>query len=140
MTKDIVDIYRCKTVDELEKIGQRLLEKHYNKKVFAFFGEMGVGKTSFIKILCRLLGAEESITSPTFSIVNEYKTRNNNSLYHFDMYRINADELFDIGYEEYFFSGNYCFIEWADKIKHLLPEETVVVEMKEVDGERVVLF
>ncbi len=140
MKKELIDKYRCKSVDELEQAGKLLLEKHDNKRIFAFIGEMGVGKTSFIKVLCRLLGAEEYVTSPTFSIINEYITHKGNSLYHFDLYRINPEDVFDLGYEEYLFSGNYCFIEWADKIRELLPEETVIVEMKEEGGERVIYF
>ncbi len=135
-----MNIYRCKSEVELRYIGNKLLEKHPDKRIFAFFGPMGVGKTSFIKVLSELLGAGNKTASPTFSIINEYKTSNGKSIYHFDFYRINAEEAFDIGYEEYFFSGDYCFIEWGDKIRHLLPDNSVIVEMKEVGGFREISF
>lgn len=135
-----MDICRCKQESELFHIGEKLLKKHKDKNIFAIIGPMGVGKTTFIKKLCGLLGAKDLITSPTFSIINEYETDNGSPLYHFDLYRANVDEVFDLGYEEYFFNENYCFIEWADKIRQLLPEDAVIVEMKEENGERVISF
>ncbi len=140
MMEDIINIYRCKTVDELYQVGEKLLEKHHDKKIFAVCGPIGVGKTNFIKILCKLLGVENYVTSPSFSIICEYKTKKGKPVYHLDLYRVNVDEVYDLGYEEYFFSGNYCFIEWADKISQLLPYETVMVDMKEEGGERIISF
>ena len=91
---------------------------------------MGAGKTTFIKILCKNLGAVDIIQSPSFSIINEYKTRQGESVFHFDFYRIKKlEEAFDIGYEDYFYSGAYCFIEWPEPIEGLLPEDTVRVHI-----------
>jgi tRNA threonylcarbamoyladenosine biosynthesis protein TsaE len=111
-----------------------------NKKVFAFFGPMGVGKTTFIKALCNELGVVEIVTSPTFALINEYQTSNGEIIYHFDFYRIEKiEEVFDFGYEDYFYSGNYCFIEWPDKIAEILPENVVFVQMVEnEDGSRTI--
>jgi tRNA threonylcarbamoyladenosine biosynthesis protein TsaE len=92
---------------------------------------MGVGKTTLIKVLCKQLGVEESTNSPTFSIVNEYLSTSQKSIYHFDFYRIEKEEeVFDMGYEDYFYSGNFCFIEWPEKIPNLLPEEVVKVSIE----------
>jgi len=136
----ITDIYRCKTVDELYHTGKKLLDKHHDRKIFAICGQIGSGKTNFIKILCKLLGVEDPVTSPSFSIIYEYRTKNGDPVYHFDLYRVNIDEVLDLGYEEYFFSGNYCFIEWADKIGHLLPDDAIIVKIEDVNGERIIKF
>lgn len=119
-----------KSLDDIKTIGQQFIELMKDHKVFAFYGEMGAGKTTFIKVICQLLGVEENITSPTFAIVNEYITRQNDLIYHFDCYRLkNLTEAYDIGAEEYFYSGNICFIEWPEKIEDLLPENSVVVKI-----------
>jgi tRNA threonylcarbamoyladenosine biosynthesis protein TsaE len=110
--------------------------------VIAFSGEMGAGKTTFIQSLCRALGVPEDVNSPTFSLVNEYFTPGGGSLYHFDLYRIeDPEELFDLGYEEYFYSGKRCFIEWPEKAVHLIPGDALMVriEVKE-DGSRELIF
>lgn len=109
-------------------------------KVFAFHGSMGAGKTTFIKAICEELGVKESVTSPTFAIINEYKDRAGSSIYHFDFYRINKlEEVFDFGYEDYFYSGNICFIEWPEIVESLLPEKCVRVSIEEQEeGIRVV--
>ena len=109
--------------------------------IFAFYGKMGAGKTTFVKAVCEALGVEEVITSPTFAIVNEYESSNTGeSIYHFDFYRIKRlEEVYDMGYEEYFYSGRLCFIEWPELIEELLPEDAVRVEIEERDdGSRVV--
>jgi|SRR5690606_34905620 len=108
-----------------------------DRKVFLFYGDMGAGKTTFIKALCAQLGVEDPTASPTFSIVNEY-TSPNGPVYHFDFYRIKSErEAFDLGYEEYFYSGNYCFVEWPEKIGGLLPPDAVSVRITAVaDGRR----
>lgn len=106
-------------------------------KVFAFYGSMGAGKTTLIKAICEELGVTETVASPTFSIVNEYRDAQGRSIYHFDFYRINKlEEVFDFGYEDYFYSGNVCFIEWPELIESILPEETVRVEI-DVDDQGV---
>ena len=111
-------------------------------KVFAFYGKMGAGKTTFIKAICEEMGVDDVITSPTFAIVNEYETSEEDTIYHFDFYRIKKiEEVYDMGYEEYFYSGNLCFIEWPELIEDLLPEDATKVTIKEAeDGSRVISF
>ena len=110
--------------------------------VFAFYGGMGAGKTTFIKAVCEELGVEDVITSPTFAIVNEYRTEESVLIYHFDFYRIKKlEEVYDMGYEDYFYSGALCFIEWPELIEDLLPEDAVRVTIDVCDdNERVVRF
>jgi len=118
-----------KNENELDEIAQQLLKK-YNLKIFLFYGEMGVGKTRFIKSLCKGLDVLDVVSSPTFSIVNHYLNKNNDFIYHFDFYRTNnKEEIFDIGYEEYIYSSSYCFIEWPEKIESLLPNNYIKIEM-----------
>lgn len=107
-----------------------------DSRVFAFYGSMGAGKTTFIKALCRHMGVDDVITSPTFSIVNEYhRAGGSGIIYHFDFYRIKRlDEVYDMGYEEYFYSGSPCFIEWPELIEDLLPEDAVKVTIGETGG------
>ncbi len=108
--------------------------------VFAFYGEMGAGKTTFIKALCKRLQVEDVVTSPTFALVNEYTTSQNRKVFHLDFYRIESvNEVFDLGYEEYFYQHNYCFIEWPELIEILLPQDTVRVSVKVgKDGARII--
>jgi len=122
------------TVKHLEAIkdaARQFVAAMGERKIFAFEGEMGAGKTSFIKAICEHLSVVDKLNSPTFSIVNEYKINgSDNFIYHFDFYRINSlNEAYDIGIEEYFTSGSLCFLEWADRIEPLLPEETVFVNI-----------
>lgn len=115
-------------IADLAKVAQVFVQKAESHKVWLLFGEMGSGKTTFIKALCSHLGVVDVMTSPTFSIVNEYITRDNNKIFHFDFYRIkNEAEAYDIGTEEYLYSGNYCFIEWPEKIPTLIPAERAEV-------------
>ncbi len=110
----------------------KLLDKG---RIFAFYGKMGSGKTTFIKSICEELGVEDSINSPTFAIVNEYEDRNQNTIYHFDFYRIKSiEEVYNMGYEEYFYGDAICFMEWPELIEELLPEETVNVFVEETEG------
>jgi len=119
---------------ELQEVAKKIVTTFGSKKVVLFYGEMGVGKTTLIKELCKFLGVKEVTNSPTFSIVNEYLTKEGGVIYHFDFYRINKEEeVLDIGYEDYFYSKNYCFVEWPEKIPNLLPDNTVKIhiELKE---------
>jgi tRNA threonylcarbamoyladenosine biosynthesis protein TsaE len=102
---------------------------------------MGAGKTTFIKAICKFLGVDENISSPTFSIVNEYRTSNNQKIFHFDFYRLKSEhEALDIGCEEYFYSGHYCFVEWPEKIIYLLPEDSVHVSIKTENSSRLISY
>jgi tRNA threonylcarbamoyladenosine biosynthesis protein TsaE len=114
----------------------KLLEFFPPARIFAFYGEMGAGKTTFIRAVCRFLGVEQNITSPTFTIVNEYQDRDGREIYfHFDFYRVESiGEALDLGYEDYFYSGNTCFIEWPEKIAELLPDETVRLAIDVLDN------
>jgi len=126
----MAEIYTCQSPAELPAIASRLIEHHKDKRIFAFHGEMGAGKTTFIKTICDYLNVSDTVTSPTFAIVNEYLTRGAGSVFHFDLYRIKSwTEMLEIGYEDYFYSGNYCLLEWPEKIVNLLPEETVHVKI-----------
>ena len=114
--------------------------KNNPEKVYCFYGKMGAGKTTFIKAICEEMGVQETVNSPTFSIVNEYEAKNGEIIYHFDCYRINKiQEALDLGAEEYLYSGNYCFIEWPENIDAILPDNIVSVGIEEVeDGLRMV--
>lgn len=120
---------------ELLDAADLLLKCFPGSRVFAFEGELGAGKTTFIKALCAQLGVTETTSSPSFSLVNEYPTQDGKSVYHFDLYRMQSSkEAVDVGMEEYLWSGNYCMIEWSDRAKELLPDTTVWIKL-EVDGE-----
>ena len=98
--------------------------------IFAFYGKMGTGKTTFIKSLCEELGVEDTINSPTFAIVNEYEDREANTIFHFDFYRIKSlTEVYNMGYEEYFYSGDLCLVEWPELVEQLLPDDAMVVKI-----------
>ena len=115
-------------VNDLEKLADAFIGKAGHHPVWIFHGEMGSGKTTFIKTLCARLGVRDVMSSPTFSIVNEYRTVDDKKVYHFDCYRIrNEAEAYDIGTEEYFYSGNVCFVEWPEKIPSLIPAEHVEI-------------
>lgn len=125
------------SIEQLGEVAAGLLEAFPEQRFFAFFGKMGVGKTTLIKALCDCLGVSDNVCSPTFAIVNQYRAGNGSPVFHFDFYRLkNLDEAFDIGYEEYFYSGEYCFTEWTEKIEPLLPDQYVRVEIVEDEGQR----
>ena len=118
----------------LQETARLLLNNFPNDRIFAFYGAMGAGKTTFIKAICHELGSTDYVTSPTFALINEYSTTEGSVIYHFDFYRIKKlEEAFDLGYEDYIYSGNYCFIEWPEMIEQLLPEGIVEVRIKEGD-------
>jgi tRNA threonylcarbamoyladenosine biosynthesis protein TsaE len=135
-----MDSLTLKSLSDLNIVAEKFLRLMRDNKVFAFFGPMGVGKTTFIKALCNELGVVEIVTSPTFALINEYQTGSGQIIYHFDFYRIEKiEEVYDFGYEDYFFSDNYCFIEWPDKVAEILPENVVFVQMIEnEDGTRTI--
>jgi tRNA threonylcarbamoyladenosine biosynthesis protein TsaE len=119
----------------LQESAKLLLNTFPEDRVFAFYGAMGAGKTTFIKALCQELGSMDYVTSPTFALINEYTTNNGFVIYHFDFYRIKKlEEAFDLGYEDYIYSGNYCFIEWPEMIESLLPEGVVEVRIREAEN------
>lgn len=129
-------------IDAIAEAAKKFVAAMGDRKVFAFYGKMGAGKTTFIKAVCEELGVEDVINSPTFAIVNEYVDGEGEPIYHFDFYRIKKDqEVLDIGYEDYVFSGNVCFMEWPELIENLLPDDAVKVTIEEEEkGERVVRF
>jgi tRNA threonylcarbamoyladenosine biosynthesis protein TsaE len=130
---------RVSNISELPDAASEILTFSEEHRVFLFYGEMGAGKTTLIKALCEHLQVEDGVSSPTFSIVNEY-VGPGLTVYHFDFYRIkNQSEAFDLGYEDYLYSGNYCFIEWPEKIADLLPEKFVELKLHETSkDERVI--
>lgn len=126
---------------ELKEAAQKLLATYPYKKLFAIRGPLGAGKTTFIKAICEKLGVVDKTASPTFSIINEYRGGNGEKIHHFDFYRIkNNEEAFDLGYEDYFYSNDYCFIEWPEKIAELVPATAVNVEISINGTERLITF
>jgi tRNA threonylcarbamoyladenosine biosynthesis protein TsaE len=124
--------FKISSPDQIAKAAKTFLSIVQGFRTFAFYGAMGSGKTTLIKAICGELGATDVVTSPTFALVNEYHTRQGEILYHLDLYRINSvSELYDFGYEEYFYDNHYIFIEWADKAEALLPDDTVKVTLTE---------
>lgn len=130
------------TLDNIKQSANNFLAKVKGYKHFAFYGEMGVGKTSFITALCASLKAIDLVSSPTFSIINEYETETGDLIYHFDFYRINEpEELFDIGFEEYISTNNWCFIEWPEKGEALIPDSFLKVRINvDESGKRILQF
>jgi tRNA threonylcarbamoyladenosine biosynthesis protein TsaE len=125
---------RALSLDALKAAAGELIEKCNTTKVWLFYGEMGSGKTTLIKAICERLGVGKGMSSPTFSIVNEYETRQGGIIYHFDFFRLkNEQEAYDLGAEEYFDSGNFCFVEWPEKIPSLIPERHVKVKITPTD-------
>ena len=121
-------------MDNLDAAAAEFLEAVGENRLIAFYGNLGAGKTTFIKALCDRLGVDDNVCSPTFTIVNEYRAADGDSVFHFDFYRIDSlREAQDLGLEEYFYSGCFCFMEWPEKIAELLPEETVEVHIEPFD-------
>ena len=132
---------KIQNIDTIRESAREFIQNIGEHKVFAFYGKMGAGKTTFVKAICEELGVEDVITSPTFAIVNEYEAHDQ-SIFHFDFYRIKRlEEVYDMGYEDYFYSGALCFIEWPELIEDLLPEDAVKVTITEnTAGTRTVTF
>ena len=119
------------SLSELKDVAQAIMESLEGRNVVAFCGQMGAGKTTLISAIMEHLGSTDNVTSPTFALVNQYITANDERVYHFDFYRINRiEEVFDMGYEEYFYSEDLCLIEWPELIEELLPEEAMVVRIE----------
>jgi tRNA threonylcarbamoyladenosine biosynthesis protein TsaE len=119
------------SLEELPLAAKKILAEAKSEKIFVFKGEMGSGKTTLIKELCLQIGVNSAMSSPTFSLINEYETRNGEVVYHFDFYRLEDEqEAFEYGYEDYFFSGNYCFIEWPEKIPSLITDNYLLIEIE----------
>ena len=134
---------RINSLADINEAAKTFVENMGDGKVFAFYGKMGAGKTTFVKAVCECLGVEDVITSPTFAIVNEYTSATTgDAIYHFDFYRIKMlEEVYDMGYEDYFYGGSLCFLEWPELIEDLLPEDATKVTIEETeDGARVVKF
>ncbi len=127
-----------KSLNTIHEAAKEFVKEMGEGKVFAFYGKMGAGKTTFIKALCEVLGVEDVITSPTFAIINEYTDGKGDPIYHFDFYRIKKlEEVYDMGYEDYFYSGNLCLLEWPELIEDILPENVIKVTIEEQpDGTR----
>ena len=133
---------KINNINSIGEAARDFIKEIGDRRVFAFYGKMGAGKTTFIKAVCEELGVEDVITSPTFAIVNEYGLPTGESLFHFDFYRIKKlEEVYDMGYEDYFYSGALCFIEWPELIEEVLPDDAVRVTINEAaDGSRTVSF
>ncbi len=128
MTKEFV----INTLDDIETTAKDFIDQMQDNKVFAFNGKMGAGKTTFIKAICSVLQTQDNVCSPTFAIVNVYNSITQGEIYHFDFYRLTSPlQALDIGIEEYFYSGQYCFLEWAENIEEFLPENCIFVDIIE---------
>lgn len=126
-----MESWECKQLDEISNSAELILDLCSDYTVWVFKGEMGAGKTTLIKEICNLLAVVDPVSSPTFSLVNEYETKNGEIIYHFDFYRIEDPmEAVEIGVEEYFYSGNFCFVEWAEKIPGFLPDTFALIEIE----------
>ena len=126
-------------ISELKSVALQLIQYKKNKNIICFYGEMGVGKTTFIKEICKNLLVDDNVSSPTFSIVNQYKTKENKIIYHFDFYRLETEEeAYDMGYEEYFFQNDLCLIEWPEKIDRLIPEDIIKVILTKKGEQRII--
>lgn len=126
--------FEINNIEELSKVSELLLDWREKSNIIAFYGTMGAGKTTLVKNLCQKLGVNDEVNSPTFALVNEYQTENFDSVFHFDFYRIKSlEEVFDIGYEDYFYGGSLCLLEWPELIDPLMPEHFIKVEITHGD-------
>lgn len=142
LQKKMIMMIKIDSIDRIQEAAKEFVAQMGDNKVFAFYGKMGAGKTTFIKAICEELGVKDVVNSPTFAIVNEYTDGEGEPIFHFDFYRIKKEsEAYDIGFEEYVYSGHLCFMEWPELIEDLLPENTVRVIIEELeDGSREVKF
>jgi len=133
-----MDTFYIDSLENIKAVAADFLSKYKEERVFAFYGPMGVGKTTFVKALCEELRVEDTVNSPSFAIVNEYHTPEDSIVYHFDFYRLKEEEeAYDMGYEDYLYSGHYNMIEWPEKIASLLPQGRLELKLEELeDGRR----
>jgi tRNA threonylcarbamoyladenosine biosynthesis protein TsaE len=134
--------FKVASLDELSSASQKLLDFCGKELIIVFNGDLGAGKTTFIKHICKELGVKDMVSSPTFSLVNVYDAKGS-AIYHFDFYRLaDEEEAYDMGYEDYFYSGNYCFVEWASKIPSLMPDSyvEVLIEVDKDNTDRLFTF
>ena len=126
-------------ISELNEISQSIINRIGDKDIICFYGQMGVGKTTLIKVLCEKLGVKDNVSSPTFSIVNEYVSLDGESIFHFDFYRMEKEEeAFDMGYEDYFYNGDLCLIEWPEKVKSIIPEDIMRIDIIKNKNQRII--
>ena len=131
--------FRVEQEEELEEVAGRLLRAFPHVRIFLLYGELGAGKTTLVKAFCRLLGVPDMVGSPTYSLINEYRRRDGEAVFHFDLYRLKGvAEMYDLGYEDYFFSGAYCFVEWPERMESLLAFRYCRVEIEEQAGVRII--
>lgn len=122
------------SLSDLTQVAQQIIDHLSERPVVAFFGAMGAGKTTLIREIAEQMSVDDNVTSPTFAIVNQYQTQDRQTIYHFDFYRINRlEEAYDMGYEEYFYSGDVCLIEWPEKVAELLPDNTLKITIEIID-------
>ena len=130
----------ARSVENLFSVAESIISEFGNERIIAFEGKMGAGKTTLIKAFCQVLGVEDVVSSPTFSLVNVYNDKDGRNVFHFDFYRIKKlEEVYDIGYEEYFYSGDYCLIEWPEMVRQIMPESYVLVTIEIDDSENRVI-
>lgn len=133
----MVKEYIINSLEDIDEVAQQFIEDNRDKRVFNFKGKMGAGKTTFIKSICKYMDVEDNVCSPSFAIVNVYFSKKEGEIYHFDFYRLEKEEqALDIGAEDYLYSGNYCFIEWGENIKTLMPKDCLNVEIKEIENNK----
>lgn len=129
--------YIINSLDDINEVAKEFIGDNKDNRVFNLKGKMGAGKTTFIKALCKYLEVADNVCSPTFAIINVYLSKKEGEIYHFDFYRLEKEEqALDIGVEDYLYSGNYCFIEWGENIKNLIPKDCIEVKIEEIDNKR----
>ncbi len=136
------DTFHIKTLHDLPLAAAKLAAKINQGDIVVLYGTMGAGKTTFVKEVCQCMNVVDTVNSPSYAIVNEYSTKNGQTIYHFDFYRIkNVIEAFDFGYEDYFYSGNTCFVEWPERVAEIMPDDIVAVNIQlQNDNTRIITF